>query len=78
MDSWTLYYEYSDLPRVLGRGTLRYPIGRLALSRTADPRWDCHIGVLGFRSFTWRFRSVTLRSQSDGSNTPLATKDANK
>ena len=69
--STVIYFVYSAaVPYVA-------PFGGLALSRIANPRWDCHIGVLGFRSFTWRFRSVTLRSQSDGSNTPLATKDAN-
>jgi hypothetical protein len=76
MDSGTDYHKYSDLLSVLGRGTLRC-LGGLALSPIANPRWNCNIGVLGFRSFTWRFRSVTLRIQSDGSDTPPATKDVN-
>ena len=71
MDPGAHYHEYGGLLGILSRGTLRWFVG-LALSRIANPRWNCHIGVLGFRSFTWRFRSVTLRSQSDGSNTPLA------
>jgi len=67
VDSGTDYYEYSDLLGVLGRGALCCHVRGLALSIVANPRGYWHFDVLGFRSFTWRFRSVTLRSQSDGS-----------
>jgi hypothetical protein len=70
------YHEYSVLPSLLGRSTLRSLFCALGLSHIAHPSVDCHIGVLGFRPFAWCFRSVTLRRQSDVSHRLLVTKYA--